>query len=148
MALEWWHWAVAGLVLIVMELAVPAFVLVWFGLGALVLALLTALLPGLGETSQVAIWIVVSLGMVFLWFRIFKPGLHKTRIGTSDANVLGEVGLLVHDVAPFQKSSVRFQKPVLGAESWDCISDETIRGGERVRVLGVEGSLLKVGKVP
>ncbi len=147
MVLEWWHWAVAGLVLIVLELAVPAFVLVWFGLGALVLALLTALFPGMGSTAQVGIWTLVSVAMVALWFRIFKPGLHKTRIGTSDANVVGEVGLLVRDVAPFEKSSVRFQKPILGADTWDCISDESIRSGERVRVLEVEGSLMKVGKV-
>jgi hypothetical protein len=41
---------------------------------------------------------------------------------------------------------VRFQKPVLGSDTWDCISDEAIRSGERVRVLEVEGSLMKVGK--
>ncbi len=35
MQLEWWHWAVTGILLILSELAVPAFVLVWFGLGAL-----------------------------------------------------------------------------------------------------------------
>ena len=147
MAFEWWHWAVAGLVLILLELAVPAFVLIWFGLGALVLALFTALFPALSGTVQVGMWTLVSIAMVVLWFRIFKPGLHKTRIGTSDANVVGEVGLLAHDVAPFQKSSVRFQKPILGADTWDCISEETIHSGERVRVLEVEGSLMKVGKL-
>ena len=35
MTLEWWHWVVFGFVLIIAELAVPQFVLVWFGLGAL-----------------------------------------------------------------------------------------------------------------
>ena len=33
--LEWWHWIVLGLVLTLAELAVPAFFIVWFGLGAL-----------------------------------------------------------------------------------------------------------------
>ncbi len=36
MEMEWWQWAVAGIVLVLAELAVPAFVLIWFGLGALV----------------------------------------------------------------------------------------------------------------
>ncbi|MDD5177240.1 MAG: hypothetical protein PHQ05_12550 [Sterolibacterium sp.] len=36
MQLDWWQWAVAGIALILAELAVPAFVLVWFGLGGLV----------------------------------------------------------------------------------------------------------------
>ncbi len=73
--------------------------------------------------------------------------MHKTRIGMSDANVVGEVGMLVRDVAPFEKGEVRFQKPILGADVWGCIADEAIKSGERVRVLGVEGSFLKVGRI-
>lgn len=144
MAFEWWHWAVLGIVLILSELALPAFVLIWFGLGALILALLVAVLPDMGLTAQLAIWTVLSVAMVFIWMRVFRPGMHKTRIGMSDANVLGEIGLLIHDVAPFAKGSVRFQKPVLGDETWDCIADEAIGSGERVRVVGIEGSLIKV----
>ena len=82
MQLDWWHWAVAGIVLILAELAVPAFVLVWFGLGALVVALLVALTT-VGVTAQLAAWLVVSVLMVFLWFRVFRPESHKTRVGMS-----------------------------------------------------------------
>ncbi|MFZ5511499.1 MAG: NfeD family protein [Pseudomonadota bacterium] len=146
MALEWWHWAVFGIVLMLAELVVPAFVLFWFGLGALLVALV-ALVATVGLTAQILIWTVASVVMVFLWFRIFKPGMHKTRIGMSDAHVVGEIGMLVKDVAPFQKGQVRFQKPLIGAEVWDCIADEAIRSGERVKVVDVEGSLLKVGKI-
>ncbi len=143
---EWWHWAVAGIVLILAELAVPAFVLVWFGLGALLVALLTALVA-IGVTAQLATWLAASLVLIVLWFRVFRPGSHKTRIGTADAEVIGEVGLLARDVAPFEKGEVRFQKPLLGADSWPCIADEAIKAGERVRVVTVEGSFLKVAKV-
>jgi len=143
---EWWQWAVAGIALILAELAVPAFVLVWFGLGALAVALVAAI-ADVGFTAQLFVWLLVSVVLVFLWFKVFKPGQHKTRIGTADANVVGEVGLLTHDVAPFQKGEVRFQKPILGAESWECIADEAIKAGERVKVVTVEGSFLKVGKV-
>jgi membrane protein implicated in regulation of membrane protease activity len=142
---EWWHWAVLGIALVLAELAVPAFVLVWFGLGALLVAVMVAAAPQASLTAQIAVWTLASVAMVFLWFRIFRPGFHKTRVGMSDANVVGEVGMLVKDVEPFAKGRVRFQKPLLGAEVWDCIADEPIRSGERVRVLGVEGSLIKVG---
>jgi inner membrane protein len=145
MELAWWHWAVSGIALIVAELAVPAFVLIWFGLGALVVALAMALL-NLGLTAQLTLWLVVSLALVAGWFKVFKPNMHKTRIGMSDANVVGEVGVLVHDVAPFAKGQVRFQKPILGADVWECIADEAIKNGERVKVLDVEGSFLKVGR--
>lgn len=145
MELAWWHWAVGGIALILAELAVPSFVLVWFGLGALAVALAMAV-AGIGLTAQLTIWLIVSLVLVVGWFKVFKPSMHKTRIGMADADVIGEVGLLVHDVAPFAKGQVRFQKPILGAEQWDCIADEAIGSGERVRVLAVEGSFLKVGR--
>jgi len=146
MQAEWWQWAVAGIALILAELAVPAFVLVWFGLGALLVASIVAIAPDIGLTTQLAIWLATSQTLVVLWVRIFKPGFHKTRIGMSDADVLGEVALLTRDVAPFEKGEVRFQKPILGSEVWPCIADEPIKSGERVKVLAVEGSFLKVGK--
>ncbi len=146
MQLDWWHWAVAGIVLILLELAVPAFVLVWFGLGAVLVALAAAVLPAMGVTTQLAVWLVASLLLVALWFKVFKPGFHKTRIGTATADIIGEVGLLAKPVAPFEKGEVRFQKPLLGSEVWPCIADEAIAAGARVKIVAVEGSLLKVGK--
>jgi len=143
---EWWHWAVLGIGLIIAELAVPAFFIVWFGLGALLVSLVVLVAPSLGLTAQLLTWTVASVAMVVIWFRIFKPGMHKTRIGMSDSNIVGEVGMLTRDVEPYQKGQVRFQKPLVGSESWECISDEVIKSGERVKVLGIEGSFLKVGK--
>jgi hypothetical protein len=146
MQAEWWHWAVVGIGLILAELAVPAFVLVWFGLGALIVAVVVAV-AAIGMTAQLAVWLVVSLLAVFLWFKVFRPERHKTRVGMSDSNVVGEVGLLARDVAPFEKGEVRFQKPLLGSDTWPCIADEAIKSGERVKVVDVEGSFLKVAKV-
>lgn len=143
---EWWQWAVLGIGLIIAELAIPAFFIVWFGLGALLVSVVLLAAPSLSLTAQLLTWTLASVAMVVIWFRIFKPGMHKTRIGMSDSNIVGEVGMLTRDVAPFQKGQVRFQKPLVGSEVWECISDETIRSGERVRVLGIEGSFLKVGK--
>jgi hypothetical protein len=146
MEIAWWHWAVGGIALIIAELVVPAFVLIWFGLGALVVALAVGMMD-IDLTTQLVLWLIVSLALVVGWFKVFKPNMHKTRIGMADANVVGEVGMLVHDVAPFVKGQVRFQKPILGAEVWECIADEAIGNGQRVRVLAVEGSFLKVGRI-
>ena len=144
MDLEWWHWAVGGIVLILAELAVPAFVLVWFGLGALVMAVVTYLTPGQDITLQLVGWIAISIALVGYWFKVFKPNQHKTRIGMSAPDVVGEVGVLTRDVAPFVRGEVRFQKPLVGADVWPGIADEEIKAGERVKVLTLEGSLLKV----
>ena len=142
---EWWHWIVGGIVLVLAELVIPSFFIVWFGLGALLTGLLT-LAFDLSLTAQAATWTLASLAMVVLWFRVFKQSFVKTRIGTADGEVIGEIGLLVGAVAPFARGKVRFQRPVLGSEEWVCLADTAIAAGERVRVVAVEGSFLKVGK--
>lgn len=142
---EWWYWIVGGIVLILAELLIPSFFIVWFGLGALVVGLL-ALAFDLPLAAQLATWTVASLAMVWLWFKVFKQSFQKTRIGTADGEVVGEIGLLVSAVAPFQKGKVRFQRPLLGADEWVCLADTELAAGERVKVLTVEGSFLKVGK--
>jgi membrane protein implicated in regulation of membrane protease activity len=142
---EWWHWIVGGIVLVLAELVIPSFFIVWFGLGALLTGLLT-LAFDLSVTAQLATWTLASLAMVVLWFRVFKQSFVKTRIGTADGEVIGEVGLLVGAVAPFERGKVRFQRPVLGSEEWVCLADTAIAAGERVKVVAVEGSFLKVGK--
>lgn len=142
---EWWHWVVGGILLILAELLIPSFFIVWFGLGALLVGLST-LAFNLSLTAQLATWTLASLAMVWLWFRVFQQSFKKTRVGTADGEVIGEIGLLVSAVAPFERGKVRFQRPVLGADEWVCLADVAIAAGERVKVVTVEGSFLKVVK--
>lgn len=148
MDFEWWHWIVLGIALVIAELAVPAFFVIWFGLGALLVGLVLLVAP-LGATAQIALWIVASVAMVGLWFRVFKGGEYlrsKTRVGQSDGDTIGEIGLMTKPAEPFARGKVRFQKPVLGADEWECVADAPIATGERVRVVAIEGSFLKVVK--
>ncbi len=145
MALEWWHWTVLGLVLVMSELVLTSFVLIWFGLGAVLVGLALLMLPALSLTTQLACWLAASLLMVWLWFKVFKPHQHKTRVGMADS-MIGEIGLLTRDCEPFQQGEVRFQRPVLGAEVWPCLSDEPLQAGMRVKLKAVEGVLLRVGR--
>lgn len=147
MNFEWWTWIVGGIALILAELALASFFVIWFGLGALLVGLLMLLVPALSPTAQLATWTLASLAMVVLWFRVFKQNLHKTKVGMAEGEVLGEIGLLVNAVAPFERGKVRFQRPVLGSEEWVCLADAAIAAGERVKVVAVEGSYLKVSKV-
>ncbi len=146
MTLEWWHWEIAGLALVLLELAVPAFFVIWFGFGAMLVGLVLLLAPGLALSAQIGVWVLASVAMTVLWFRVFKRSQHKTLVGTAAGEVIGEIGLLVSAVAPFERGKVRFQRPVLGAEEWVCMAESAIAAGERVRVVSVEGSYVKVAK--
>lgn len=135
---------VLGVVLVLFELATPAFFVIWFGLGALIVGLTVVIVPSLAFPIQIILWIAASLAFVFLWFQVFKVHVHRTRVGLSKGQFTDEFGLVTRPIKPFQKGQIRFQKPILGAEAWDAIADEDIGAGERVQVLAVEGSILRV----
>ncbi|KAF0164962.1 MAG: hypothetical protein FD157_1643 [Rhodocyclaceae bacterium] len=149
MELAWWHWMVLGLGLGLLELVVPSFFIIWFGLGALLVGIAMLAAPGIAFSTQIVLWTLASVAMTVFWFRVFRKDGGKTRSGQAN-EVLGEIGVLVRAVEPLGVESgrgeVRFQKPVMGSDVWPCLADEAIAAGERVRVLAVDGQLLKVGK--
>ena len=140
---EWWHWVVLGLCLSIAELAIPAFFIIWFGIGAIAVGLLLLVAPDISLASKLVLWAVISSSLDLVWFRYLRPRT-MTVIGTSAANVTGEIGVLVSDLCPNSRGQVRFQKPILGADAWECYADENIKAGERVRVIAVEGNYIKV----
>ena len=140
---EWWHWVVLGLCLMIAEMAIPAFFVIWFGIGAVCIGLLLLLVPDLAVAVQLIIWAVVSSLLVAVWFRYFRPAT-RTTVGTSAASAVGEVGILVSDLPPQARGQVRFQKPILGADLWECYSDQPLKAGERVRIAALEGHFIKV----
>jgi membrane protein implicated in regulation of membrane protease activity len=139
----WWHWVVLGLCLAIAELAVPAFFIIWFGLGAIGVGFLLLFVPNLPLAAQLLIWAVASSAFVVLWFRFLRPKT-RTTVGTSADSVAGEIGILVCELSPQGRGQVRFQKPILGADLWKCYADQPLAEGDRVRVVVVEGDFIKV----
>lgn len=140
---EWWHWVVLGLCLAMTELAVPAFFIIWFGIGAVGVGVALLIAPDLSVATQILLWTGLSALLVGVWFRYLKPRT-VTSVGTSAASVAGEVGILVADISPEARGQVRFQKPILGSDVWECYADTRLKAGQRVRVIVVEGSYIKV----
>jgi inner membrane protein len=144
MDIAWYHWVILGLLLGLMELMITSFYVIWFGLGALLVGLLMLLFPDMGGSLQIVLWTVFSVAMTVLWVKVFRQA-DKTRAGTADA-ALGEFGVLANAVEPMGRGEVRFQKPVLGSDTWPCVADEVIAAGQRVKVVAVDGQILRVAK--
>ena len=81
MQLEWWHWIIAGFCLIGLELIFPSFTIVWLGIGALVVGILTAFWPGFPVAGQILLWIVASIAFTVMWFKYLKPKNIRTNAG-------------------------------------------------------------------
>jgi len=145
MDILWWHWLVLGLVLIGLELVVPSFTIIWFGLGAVLVSIVMALFPGYPLSAQILAWTVASVLFTLAWFRYFNPR-SRTSAGSSKGAVLGEIGLVIRAAEPYAKGVVKFQLPLLGADEWPCMADEPLAVGDRVKVVDVEGHVMKVEK--
>jgi len=146
----WWHWLAFGLVLVGLELVVPSFTIVWFGLGACLVGLLLLVAPALPLGVQILIWAAASAACTWFWFRYFKPKMaDRTTSGMSHEAILGETGMMLRGVSShLERGRIRFAVPVLGAEEWDCISRDVLRAGDYARVTGIEGHVLNVEKLP
>jgi inner membrane protein len=145
--LNWITWLVAGLVLMMSELFFASFFILWFGLGAVIVGLVTLVVPGMSFSAQMILWAASSLAFVLAWFKFFKPHALKNQTAISQAAFHGEIAVVARDIKPYAKGLVQFQKPILGDDKWEAFADADIAAGERVRVVSVDGNLLKVKTV-
>lgn len=145
MELMWWHWVVLGMVLIGIEMLTPTFFLLWFGLGALLVGALVAVLP-LGFAAQVVSWAVASLLMTGVWLKYFKNP-DRTHAGQAKEGVLGVTGLVTRAIPEMGSGEMLFQRPVLGSDRWPAVSDTPIAAGDKAKIVDVLGQTLKVAKI-
>lgn len=148
MQIEWWYWIIAGICLVGLELIVPSFTIIWFGLGALVVGVLKLLWPAFPAAGQVFLWSVASICFMFMWFRYFKPKGDRTHAGMSKEAIVGESGIIIRGTDDsYGRGTVRFRISILGADEWGCYAEEVLKVGDSVRVVDIEGQILKVEKI-
>ena len=144
----YWHWIVFGIVLMLAEMFLVSFFILWFGAAAVVIGGLLFLFPVLSPTSQVFLWTILSCVLAFAWFKYLKPlSIDKTKAGLSRERIVGEIGQVLSPPNGERRGTLRFPAPVLGSDEWLFISQETLAIGDRVKVTDVSGNSLIVTKV-
>ena len=147
-AFEYWHWIVFGIALMLSEIFIGSFFIVWFGAAAIVVGLLLLPLPNMSGTAQLILWAISSASFALAWFKLIKPlNIDKTKAGLSKEAMLGEVGQVLQIPSGDKRGKVRFPAPVLGSDEWLIISHETVSIGDRVSVVDLSGNALIVEKI-
>ena len=143
--IKFWYWLAVGMVLILFELVVPSFTIIWFGLGAILVALLVWIFPDLAASLQLFSWAVASIFFTVFWFLFFKPKmLDKTKAGVALEAVIGQSGLVIQAPLPNKRGVIKFTTPLLGSEEWQFLCQENVETGDRVTVTDVSGNTLIV----
>ncbi len=146
--IEYWHWVVFGVILILSEIALTSFFIIWFGVAAIILGGVLFVAPGLGLSWQIFIWTVLSSVLAVVWFKYLKPlSIDRTKAGLSREAIIGEVGQVISAPNAEKRGRLRFPAPILGADEWLIISTDPLSEGDRVRVTDVSGNALIVQKV-
>jgi membrane protein implicated in regulation of membrane protease activity len=141
----WWYWLIFGMLLILAEMLVPSFTLLWFGLSGLCIAVLLLFLPGLAFSLQLLFWALASIVFTLLWFKYFKPTMiDRTTAGVSKEAVTGETGMVIKAPQDQIRGIVRFPIPLLGSDEWEFICQDGCDVGDRVEVTDVSGNTLIV----
>lgn len=64
-----WHWLILGFVLLIAEILVPGVFLLWWGLSAIVIAVITKLIPTLPLSFLAVMYAVIASIFSIIWWR-------------------------------------------------------------------------------
>lgn len=138
-------WMVIGIVLIVVELMITSVIAVFFGIAAIVTALLLQFGVIESLAMQYTVFAVVSIAALFFargrlanWFKGHSKGGNVEK--PSFQNDIGERVTVVDD---FQRGA---GKVILNGVRWNALSTEDLMAGETVWVIANEGIQLTVAR--
>lgn len=140
-ALQFWHWLIFGLLLIIAEMFVFGAVLMWFGIAALFIGALVFFIPALLWMPSLMIWAILSVGMVVGWQAYRKENPAKVTAPTINRRGEQYVGRhftltkdIVNGIGELHVDDTR----------WKIVSDHDVSAGTKVKVTAVEGTSLRV----
>ncbi|OUS31590.1 hypothetical protein A9Q99_03195 [Gammaproteobacteria bacterium 45_16_T64] len=144
----YWHWVIFGMLLMLSEIFILSFFVLWFGAAAIIVGGVLYFFPALSLTWQVFLWTLLSTLLAWGWFKFLKPlAIDKTKAGLSREAIVGEIGQVLSPPHDDIRGKLRFPAPILGADEWLIISQEPLAIGDRVSVIDVSGNSLIVKKV-
>jgi len=143
----YWHWLVLGVVLVVAEIFIPSFTILWFGLGALVVGV-AALLFDIPLSMQVLIWTLFSVLFTVLWFKWVKPMMvDSSNSQSARESAIGESGQVIKLPAGDTRGRLRFSTPILGKDEWEFSCETEVALGDRLHIQEISGNVLVVAKL-
>jgi len=141
-------WAIAGIVLIFIEFFIPGLVIIFFGAGALVTALLTLIIrEGFSLPFQLLTFTITSILSLLLLRKymknVFVGKLENKQDGVNFNIEIGKIIPVVEFIQPGEVGGkVKYQGTV-----WNAQSDHPVSPGESVKIIGSKNLTLFVEKI-
>lgn len=145
--LAWLFWIILGVILIIAETFTLGFVLLWFGIGAIVAAL--AGFFGVGIVGQFITFAVVSIALTVMSRTIFTKYYSH---GDGDVVKMGMDALpgQIGTVTSKSKGALNEAAVKVYGSTWTAFPDDSekiLKEGEKVEVVRVQGSSIYVRQI-
>lgn len=134
-----WLWMLAAIVLGIAELIVPGVFLIWLAAAAAATGLVT-LASGIGPPFQFAVFALLAIASVYLGRRWYVNNPMPSADPMLNDRAARLVGRTVVVTAAIVDGEGRVR---VGDSVWSCRGPDSAEGA-RVRILGADGSCLKV----
>ncbi len=139
------YWLIAGLLLAVLEIITPGFVIIWFGVAAIIVAFLAYL--GLDSmTLQAVIFCVISLALTLMSRTIFKKYFIKNSPGntvtSSIERLIGSAGVVTETI----NNDISTGRVLVNSQDWAArsVNNAIFDTGTKVQVIDIDGIKLLV----
>lgn len=139
-----WLWAILGVVLLSVEMAIGTFDILWFGIAALCVAVVMWLFPNMSMAAQFTMFAALSLISLATWRLHYKKNEKHHRVGQAQGQEIGRVGTVIAVCGPNKNGKIGFAQGLMGAREWVAVSDEEINKGTEAEVVAVEGNSLRI----
>jgi inner membrane protein len=141
--LDYWHWWALGLALVIVEMTAPGVYFLWLGIAAGIVGFVVLAVPGLAWQAQIFLFAVLSMASVAVGRWLIKRYPIRTdepRLNRRGEQYVGRVFTLEQAIVNRQ-GKIRVDDSTWKIEGTDCPT------GTNVRVVGVDGVVLKVQRV-
>ena len=143
--LHYWWWVLA-LILIAGEVMAPGFFLLWIGIAAAVMGIVTWALPGLGVITQAVLFVILAFASCMLYWRFIRARLARNddpvaaTLSRRGDQMVGQRYVLAEAIVNGRG------KARVGDGQW-LVAGPDLPVGAEVEVIAVDGSMLKVRAV-
>lgn len=139
--LTYWHWLVFGVALIAMEAVIPGAFFLWPGLAAILLGVLTLVVPGLDWTIALSLWAALSVLTLTLW--VLYRRKNPSPKGSNTLNRRGQE--LVGQELTLDSPVINGKGEIRAGDTiWRVVSAANLPAGTAVKVVAVEGTSLRI----
>ena len=139
-----WYWWMLSVLFLAIELLASGFFFLWMSVAAAITGVILFLIPSISLEMQVFIFSMMSFMSILLWRKYGKHYAHQETdhplLNQRGAHYIGRTFTLIEPVVDGQG------KIKIGDSLWTVYSQQDYPENTRVKVIGVDGTILLVEK--